>query len=96
MLNAIRIFLIACLVAGFSLPAGAEERERELTIGLRQFPPNLHPSIQTTTAKSYVLGMTRRPITAFDADWNLVCLLCRELPTLENGLAVSEENADGW
>jgi peptide/nickel transport system substrate-binding protein len=31
--------------------------------------------------------MTERPITAFDPDWKLVCLLCTELPTVENGRA---------
>jgi peptide/nickel transport system substrate-binding protein len=39
--------------------------------------------------------MTRRPITAFDQDWELICMLCTELPTIENGLAVPETLADG-
>ena len=38
-------------------------------------------------AKSYVLGMARRPLTTYDADWQLVCLLCVTLPSFENGLA---------
>ena len=37
-------------------------------------------------AKSYVLGMAMRPFTVYDADWKLVCLLCTELPSIENGL----------
>ena len=32
-------------------------------------------------AKSYVLGMVRRPLTTYDAEWQLVCMLCVELPT---------------
>ena len=46
-------------------------------------------------AKSYVLAMTRRPLTAYDKDWNLVCLLCTELPTIDNGKAKAVPRADG-
>jgi peptide/nickel transport system substrate-binding protein len=46
-------------------------------------------------AKSFVLGLTERPFTAYDANWELVCMLCTELPTLENGLAVIEDLPDG-
>src|SRR3546814_17325880 len=46
-------------------------------------------------AKSYVLGMARRPITVYDASWQLVCMLCTKLPTIENGLAVPEDLLDG-
>lgn len=56
-------------------------------IGITQFPSTLHPNIESMLAKSYVLGMTRRPFTVYDKDWKLVCLLCTELPTIENGLA---------
>jgi peptide/nickel transport system substrate-binding protein len=31
--------------------------------------------------------MTARPLTAYDANSNLVCLVCTELPTVENGKA---------
>jgi peptide/nickel transport system substrate-binding protein len=60
----------------------------ELAIGVIQFPATLHPSINAMTAKSYVLGMVRRPLTTYDAQWHLVCMLCVELPTIENGRAV--------
>ena len=29
-----------------------------------------------------------RPFTVYDPDWKLVCLLCTELPSIENGRAV--------
>jgi len=38
----------------------------------------------------YVLGFADRPITAFDANWRLVCLLCTDIPTVANGGAVRE------
>ena len=67
----------------------------ELRIGITQFPSTLNPLIDSMLAKSYVLAMTRRPLTAYDQDWRLICMLCTELPTIENGLAVPEALADG-
>ena len=46
-------------------------------------------------AKSYVLGFARRPLTAYDPDWALTCLLCERVPSLENGGAVRETTAEG-
>ena len=67
----------------------------ELDIGITQFPPTLNPDIDPTVAKSYVLAMTRRPITTYDAAWHLICMLCTELPTIENHLAVPIDLPDG-
>ncbi len=61
-----------------------------LTIGLTQFPSTFHPNIDSMLAKTYILSATRRPFTIFDPAWNLTCLLCTKLPTIENGLAVPE------
>ena len=64
-------------------------RQRDsLTIGITQFPSTLNPNIDAMAAKNYVLGMAMRPFTVYDADWKLVCLLCTELPSIENGRAV--------
>jgi peptide/nickel transport system substrate-binding protein len=73
-------------------PAAAKD---DLTIGLTQFPSTFNPLIDAMLAKSYILAMTRRPITTYDKDWKLVCLLCTELPTIENGLAVPEDLPGG-
>jgi peptide/nickel transport system substrate-binding protein len=67
----------------------------ELKIGITQFPSTLNPVIESMLAKSYVLAMTRRPVVAYDQDWQLICMLCVELPTIENGLAVPEQLVDG-
>ena len=47
----------------------------ELKIGLTQFPSTLHPNIDSMLAKNYVLAMTARPITAFDQEWQLICMM---------------------
>lgn len=83
--------LLSLLLA---VPFNASARE-QLTIGITQFPATLHPNIDYMLAKTYVLGMVRRPLTAYDHDWTLTCLLCTELPTLENGGAVRETTPDG-
>ena len=76
------------------LPLRAEEK-RTLVIGVTQFPSTFHPVIDAMLAKSYVLGMVLRPVTSYDHDWQLACLVCEELPTLENGGAVRETTPDG-
>ncbi len=85
--------LLAALVALSARP-GAAARE-ELVIGITQFPSTFHPAIDSMLAKSYILAMTRRPLTVYDAEWKLVCMLCVELPTIENGGAVREKTPDG-
>ena len=90
------LFATICLIAssGFFTYVQAQLKET-LVIGITQFPATFHPNYDSMTAKYYVLAMTMRPFTVYDKNWNLVCLLCTELPTIENGLAVLEEYGDG-
>jgi peptide/nickel transport system substrate-binding protein len=83
---------VAALAASPWAPASARD---QLTIGISQFPGALNPDIDAVAAKSYVLGFSVRPFTVFDADWKLVCLLCTELPSFENGRAVKTELPGG-
>jgi len=92
MLKRLGIMLIAALL----LAAGpARAAKDELVIGITQFPSTFHPIIDSMLAKSYILAMTRRAVTIYDANWELICLLCTELPTLANGRAVIEDLGDG-
>jgi peptide/nickel transport system substrate-binding protein len=93
-LLALVLTLAAVVATAVPGVARAEARD-ELVIGITQFPSTLHPNIDSMAAKSYVLGMTQRPFTAYDQDWQLVCFLCTELPTFENGLAVREPLPEG-
>ena len=81
----------AILAAGHARAAGKDE----LVIGMTQYPSTLHPLIESMLAKTLVLGATRRPFTAYGPDWQLRCMLCVELPTIENGLAKVENLPDG-
>ena len=76
------------LAALLSVTTAAAQQHQTLTIGITQFPATLNPNIDAMAAKNYVLGMAMRPFTVYDADWKLVCLLCTELPSIENGRAV--------
>ncbi|MCW5747979.1 MAG: peptide ABC transporter substrate-binding protein [Alphaproteobacteria bacterium] len=62
---------------------------------MTQYPASFNPNIGSMLAKTLVESMTSRPVTAYDPDWALVCLLCTELPSLENGGATIEEYAPG-
>ncbi len=75
------------LLSAATLPALAAET---LTIGITQYPSSFHPTLVSMLAQRYVEGLTLRPITVYDHDWKLVCMLCTELPTIENGGAVLE------
>ena len=75
--------------------AGTAQARDDLNIGMPEFPSSLHPAIDPLLVKSYVLGFTTHTITTYNGDSKLVCLLCTEVPTLENGLAVREDRPDG-
>ncbi len=81
------LILCAALAVLGGRPAAAHD---QLAIGITQFPDNFHPAFDSMLAKSYILGLALRPLTAYDAHWQLVCMLCERLPTLENGLARPE------
>jgi peptide/nickel transport system substrate-binding protein len=87
--------LAGAILAASPGATAAKRAGDELAIGITQFPSTLHPDIDAMAAKSYVLAMTMRPITTYDADWHLICMLCTELPSLENGRAVPIDLPDG-
>jgi peptide/nickel transport system substrate-binding protein len=82
MIRRVLFFILAlCTLA---LPASAKD---ELVLGMTQTPGTWNPLISSMLAKSLISNMTARPLTAYDANSNLVCLVCTELPTVENGKA---------
>lgn len=87
--------LAAALTAVLALFGEAAARD-QLVIGTTQFPVMLHPTIESMLAKSYVLGFTERPFTTYDETWELICMLCTELPTIENGMAKIEDLPAGY
>lgn len=83
------------LAAFFAAAANAQTTHNELTIGVSQFPAAFHPDLESHVVQSLILGLAHRPFTAYDADWDLVCLLCVELPDPARGTARQWEAADG-
>ncbi len=88
------VIITLCLYFFPGYPVNASSND-SLTIGITQFPFTFHPTINSMMAKSYILAMTRRPFTVYDKDWNLICMLCTKLPTIENGLARRERTPAG-
>ncbi len=90
-----RWLMAALAVAALASPGAGRAARDELVIGMTQFPGTFSPVIESMRAKSYVLAMTRRPLVVYDQSWERVCMLCTELPTIENGLARLETLPDG-
>ncbi len=85
------------LCAALSLLAtGAEAQTHDtITIGMSQFPPDMHPYITSTSVKLVILDAMNRPMTGMGSDGRPYCLLCTELPSLDNGEARVIKRPDG-
>jgi len=90
----VTLIALAALIVAF-LSSETRAARDQLVIGITQFPSSFHPNIDSMLAKTYILAMTARPFTAYDENWQLICMLCVELPTIENGLAKPETTPDG-
>lgn len=88
---------ILAITLGAATPAAAQTAQtpQHLNIGISQYPSTLHPLFDAMVAKSVILGAAQRPMTAHNAAWNGQCMICTELPSFENGLAVRENYAEG-
>ncbi len=95
MMRAITFLFGLLILSAGAVRAQPPHAPDELSIGITQFPSTLNPLIDQMVAKNYVLGLVRRPLTTFDADWNLICMLCVTLPSFENGLAEKADLGDG-
>jgi peptide/nickel transport system substrate-binding protein len=85
--------IIALAFCVLTLAARAAEPPHDrLTIGVSQFPTGMNANLAGQDALSYAVGFALRPVTVHGHDGQVVCLLCTEVPSLENGLAKREGN----
>ncbi len=89
------IFLVGATLLAAIAPAQAQTPRNTLTIGMVQFPPDLHPYITDTSIKDTVLLAANRPMVGYASDGSVICLLCTEIPTLQNGGAKLIKRDDG-
>ena len=89
------LLLWPAVAALLALPAAAAPARDTLTMGMVQFPPDMHPNITVTSIKDLILYTVSRPVTGFDEKGTVICLLCTELPTLKNGRARVVKRPDG-
>ncbi|MBX9946007.1 MAG: peptide ABC transporter substrate-binding protein [Reyranella sp.] len=87
-----RLLTLVSALCVLAAPARAKD---ELVLAMTQTPGSMNPVISSMLAKSLIANMTARPLTAYDADWKLVCLVCTQLPTLQNGKARLVDLPDG-
>ncbi len=87
--------VIALLVLPLMLYCTPALSKDTLVIGMTQFPASFHPNFESMLAKYYALNLTMRPITAYNDEWETVCMLCTSLPTIENGGALVTDLGDG-
>ncbi|SEC93250.1 peptide/nickel transport system substrate-binding protein [Rhizobiales bacterium GAS188] len=80
-------------LGGWSPAANAAHDD--LTIGISQFPSSLNPYVDSESVKDYVLGFVTPRIMGYGEEAENVCILCAQLPTVQNGLAKIEDRADG-
>lgn len=69
-------------------------KNNELSIGIPAPVAGMHPYLDRGAASRYAQGLVLRPIMAFDANWQLVCMLCAVLPSNESG-TIRQEFYDG-
>ena len=84
-----------CLAASVAGAHAQPARHDQLVVGMTSFPSSEHPYIDPLIVKSWVLGFASRQVTMFMPDWQNVCALCTELPSLENGRVTRETQPDG-
>jgi peptide/nickel transport system substrate-binding protein len=81
-------------IALLAAPALAQPRE-QITIGMSEFPADMHPFITNLLVRNYVLGAARRAVFRYDDKGQVICQLCTEVPTAANGRAKLVTNGDG-
>jgi peptide/nickel transport system substrate-binding protein len=91
-----RKFLVpvcAALLGGASVAAA--ETHDTLTLGIGQFPPDMHPYITNSSMKDYIRWPTSRVMTWYTRGGQVMCLLCTEVPSVANGRAKVVDRPDG-
>jgi len=89
------LFSLVGILALVSAPAFAQPDTHQLVVGQLQFLTNFHPLIQVNNTKRLQVNYGLLPLTAFDWNAENECILCEQVPTLENGLAKVVTRTDG-
>jgi peptide/nickel transport system substrate-binding protein len=93
-LKRVHLRQLATLAAAL-LIAEASPAERLLRIGVIGTIAGTHPDIPNGGSPYLVSGLAARSLTYFDSDVRMACLLCTELPTVENGGVFEDMDPEG-
>ncbi len=95
MVRAATLLTLSVLMPGLAgASARAQTRDR-LVVGMGSAPASLHPLIGGQASRNYILAVSRRAVTRFDAAGDLMCQLCTEVPSVANGQAKVIDLPDG-
>jgi peptide/nickel transport system substrate-binding protein len=90
-----KIFTLAAAAVTMAMAAHAAPHD-QLVVGMTAFPSSEHPYIDPVIVKSWTLGFTSRQVTMFTPDaWQNTCVMCTELPSLDNGRVKTETQPNG-
>ncbi|MFC6337585.1 peptide ABC transporter substrate-binding protein [Pseudomonas sp. CCM 7891] len=92
---ALAVMSVMGITVSASTHVYAQPDKKQLVVGQLQFLTNFHPLIQVNNTKRLQINYGLLPLTAFNWNADNECILCEEVPTLENGLAKIVANADG-
>lgn len=95
MKSIVQVFGVFCAALSLTATPVQAAGHETLTMGMSQFPPDMHPYITTTSIKDMVLLAVNRPMLGYNKDGSLLCLLCTRVPTLETGDATLVSRPDG-
>jgi peptide/nickel transport system substrate-binding protein len=82
---------LACAMLARLYAAGHDT----LTIGMVQFPPDMHPDITATSIKAHISAAGSRDMTGFKRSGAVICGLRTEVPSIANGRAKIVRRVDG-
>lgn len=89
-----RTLLGVMVLLGLCGAARAQTHET-LTVGMSGFPSDMHPFISNLLVRNYLLAISRRSVTRYDAQGQVICQLCTEVPSVANGRAKTVDLPDG-
>ncbi|MCA2000811.1 MAG: peptide ABC transporter substrate-binding protein [Chloroflexi bacterium] len=87
------ILLVAASLSGCQPNAPAPSEQKNITIIIPEDPPSFNPVITDTGYDSLVMELVMLGLSDIDAEGNVFPELAAELPTIENGGVVADEDA---
>jgi peptide/nickel transport system substrate-binding protein len=87
------LVILSVILAGCAPAQGTQGEERSITIVIPEDPPSFNAAISDSGYDALVMHMTLLGMAGIDPDGKVYPELAAELPTVENGGVVVDDNA---